>query len=86
MTGNTSSNAFKITPGGVITEIIDGTGDGASNQLFFPEAIAVDRSGNVYVTGLFSDNAFKITPGGVITEIIDFTGDGGPEILSMRLG
>ena len=60
----------------MITEIIDATGDGAGNTLNGPFGIAVDGSGNVYVTGDFSDNAFKITPGGVITEIIDGTGDG----------
>ena len=59
-----------------ITEIIDATGDGAGNPLFSPFDIAVDGSGNVYVTGLGTDNAFKITPAGGITEIIDFTGDG----------
>ena len=56
VTGRDSDNAFKITPGGVITEIIDITGDGA---------------GNVYVTGAGSENAFKITPAGVITWIIN---------------
>ena len=75
------SSVFKITPGGVITQIIDANGDGAGNELYSPSGVAVDGSGNVYVTGrsLFasaSDNAFKITPGGVITEIIDPTGDG----------
>jgi cysteine-rich repeat protein len=74
--GGLSDNAFKITPGGAITEIIDSTGDGIGNPLQFPQSIAVDDSGNVYVPGIESDNAFKITPGGVITEIIDSTGDG----------
>ncbi len=41
-----------------------------------PEGIAVDSSGNVYVTLGISDNVFKITPPGAITEIIDATGDG----------
>ena len=59
-----------------ITEIIDTTGDGLGNTLDYPWAIAVDGSGNVYVTGTNSDNAFQITPGGAITEIIDATGDG----------
>jgi len=72
-----TDKVFKITSGGVITEIIDGTGDGGGNTLTNPNSIAVDGSGNVYVTGSISDNAFKITPGGVITEIIDTTGDGG---------
>jgi hypothetical protein len=61
----------------VITEIIDATGDGAGNTLYWPVGIAVDSSGNVYLPGYGSNNAFKITPGGTITEIIDATGDGG---------
>ncbi len=76
VTGSYSDNAFKITPDGVITEIIGSTGDGMRNTLDEPFGIAVDDSGNVYVTGARSDNAFKITPDGVITEIIDSTGDG----------
>ncbi len=71
-----SHNAFKVTPTGIITEIIDSTGDGAGNALSRCFGIAVDASDNVYVTGWNSDNAFKITPAGVITEIVDQTGDG----------
>jgi hypothetical protein len=54
-------NAFKITPGGMITEIIDVTGDSEGNELTWGHGIAVDGSGSVYVTGLWSRNAFKIT-------------------------
>ena len=60
------SSTFKITPGGVITEIMDLVGHIA----------AIDGTGNVYVIGGDNDNAFKITQSGVITEIIDETGDG----------
>jgi len=42
-----------------ITQIIDATGDG-TNPLNDPYSIAVDSSGNVYVTGEDSNNAFKI--------------------------
>ena len=84
--GRTSDNAFKITPGGVISEIIDATGDGVGHTLRFPAGIAVDNVGNVYVSGLASDNAFKITPGGVISEIIDATGDGAGHTLDRPLG
>ncbi|MAB79728.1 MAG: hypothetical protein CMJ89_10295, partial [Planctomycetes bacterium] len=47
-----------------ITQIIDATGDGAGNTLGFPYGIAVDGSGNVFVTGSNTNNAFKVTPGG----------------------
>ena len=60
--GFSSSNAFKITPGGTITEIIDSTGDGAGNPLSLVFGIETDSSGNVFVSGLGSDNAFKIEP------------------------
>ena len=39
--GASSDNAFKITPGGVISQIIDATGDGAGNTLDDPFGIAV---------------------------------------------
>jgi hypothetical protein len=58
--GWASDNAFQITPGGVITELIDGTGDGMGNTLDSPTTIAVDGSGNVYVAGTSTDNVFKI--------------------------
>jgi len=74
--GFSSDNAFKITPDGVITEIIDRTGDGLGNTLERPGGIAADDSGNVYVSDTLTDNAFRITPDGVVTEIIDSTGDG----------
>ena len=64
MTG--SSNAFKISPGGTITEIIDATGDGAENVLDFPTGVALDAAGTVYLTGVQSDNAFAIPPATVV--------------------
>ncbi len=61
--GASSDNAFRITPVGTITEIIDASGDGAGNTLDGSHGIAVDDAGNVYVTGVDSDNAFCIAPG-----------------------
>jgi cysteine-rich repeat protein len=82
-----SSNAFQIDPNGVITQIIDSTGDGAGNGLSFPlHSVAVDGFGNVYVTGSNSNNAFKIDPNGVIAEIIDPNGDGAGNILDGTYG
>jgi len=56
-----------------ISEIIDSTADGG----FLAPAIAVDSSGNVYVTASPADKAFKITPGLSTSVIIDSTGDAG---------
>ena len=56
------NNAFEVTLDGVITEIIDLTGDGARNNLSGPVRIHVDSAGNVYVAGFLSSNAFKIRP------------------------
>jgi cysteine-rich repeat protein len=52
----------------VLTQIIDVTGDGAGATLQYPEGLAVDGNGNVYVAGGGSENVFKITPGGTVTE------------------
>jgi len=44
----------------VITEIIDSTGDGGGNPLFFPVGVLIDSAGNAFVTGNTSNNVFKI--------------------------
>jgi len=90
-----TNNVFKITPDGIITEIIDSTGDGLGNTVNCPRDIAVDSSGNVFVSTFCMSNAFKInTPGTcstsgtpcTITEIIDTYGDGSGNILSESSG
>ncbi len=60
VTGGYSDNAFKITPDGVTTQIIDSTGDGMGNTLDWARSTAVDNLGNAYITGFHSHNAFKI--------------------------
>ena len=67
---------FKITPGGLITQIADATGDGLGNVMTGPSSLAVDGTGNVFVSCELSDNVFRISPGGTITQIMDVTGDG----------
>ena len=87
--GRDSNNAFRITPGGVIEQIIDSTGDGGFNGLSAARWVAVDGSGNFYLTGAVSDNVFRIeasttcSTGGTpctITEIINEDGDGSSKL------
>jgi hypothetical protein len=71
--GQESDNVFRISPGGVVTEIIDAAGDGAGNPFSFPQQIAVDGAGTVYVVA-GSGNIFRITSGGTVSVFVDGTG------------
>jgi hypothetical protein len=72
----------KITSAGVVTTLAgsgsrgssDGTGAGASFN--DPIALAVDSSGNVYVTDQATNLIRKITPAGVVTTLAGNTGGG----------
>jgi sugar lactone lactonase YvrE len=62
------------------------SGDGSaatSAELNFPQATAIDSSGNIYVADLRSNRIRKITPAGIISTYAGngtagFSGDGGP--------
>ncbi len=71
VTGFDSNNAFKITPNGITTQIIDETGDGLGNPLRYPRNLRVSSSGNVYLIGESDTNVLRITPDGAITDIFD---------------
>jgi len=66
----------KVTPAGVVTTLaglagssgsIDGTGSAA--RFAYPRGVAVDSSGNVFVTDTNNDTIRKVTPGGVVTTL-----------------
>jgi sugar lactone lactonase YvrE len=66
----------KITSAGVVTTLAGmagslGTedGTGADARFYFPEGVAVDEAGNVYVADTSNRTIRKITPAGVVTTL-----------------
>ena len=70
----------KITPAGVVTTLAGsgavGSGDGAGSSatFYYPTGVAVDNSGNIYVTDLGGNTIRRVTSGGAVTTV---AGDGG---------
>lgn len=74
----------KITPGGLVTTLagiagsngnMDGIGTAASFN--YPSGVAMDGSGNLYVTETFNYDVRKITPAGAVTTFAGMAGSGG---------
>ena len=94
----------KVTPGGTITTYAGGgsgcsaqsddVGDGCpatSAELYWPNGVAVDASGNLYISDTSNNRIRKVTPAGIITTVAGngscaiqdaygncYSGDGGP--------
>ncbi len=76
-----NSTIRKITPAGVVSTLAgtaglsgstDGTGAAASFS--FPQGVATDNAGNVYVADAFNSTIRKITPPGVVTTLAGMAG------------
>jgi sugar lactone lactonase YvrE len=82
-TGN--ATVRKIAPNGVVSTIagrpmVSGATDGAGAQALFsgPRGIAVDSTGNIYVTDTNSNNTVRrITPAGIVTTLAGVAGAAG---------
>src|SRR5205814_1760118 len=79
---NDLGTVFKMTPAGVLTTLVQFTGNGATNKGANPHAALVrGTDGNFYGTtsaggaGNFG-TVFKMTPFGVLTTLLEFTNDG----------
>jgi sugar lactone lactonase YvrE len=76
----------KIDGTGIITTAAgrsDEGGAATSAQLNFPNAVAADQSGNLFIADTDSQRIRKVTPSGVVTTVagngaVGFAGDGGP--------
>lgn len=74
----------KITPAGAVSTLAGNAGNAGStdgtgtNALFnFPEGVAVDSSGNVYVADTGNHTIRRITPAGVVTTLAGFAANTG---------
>jgi sugar lactone lactonase YvrE len=71
----------KITPTGAVTTLagsgFQGSTDatGAAARFFFPQGIATDSAGNVYVGDTINETIRKITPAGVVTTLAGMAAD-----------
>ncbi len=82
----------KVSPDGTIATVAGGgtdyPGDGGAAtgaKLSFPNAVAVDGAGNLYIADNYHQRIREVSPGGIITTlagtgVAGYSGDGGPAI------
>jgi len=75
---NTSyGNITEITPGGVQSAF-------ESGLLFFPQALAFNISGDLFVAGYDTGNIYEITPDGTVSTFASGFGNGNPVALAFQ--
>ncbi len=72
----------KITPAGVVTTLAGGTygstdGTGSAARFYYPQGVAVDAKGNVYVADTNNHTIRKVTSAGVVTTLAGLPGQPG---------
>jgi sugar lactone lactonase YvrE len=79
-----NQNIRRITPGGTVTTLagtagVEGSTDGTANGALFnqPQGIAVDATGNIYVSDTNNCTIRKVTQAGVTTTIAGAVGQSG---------
>ena len=81
----------KVTPAGTITTVAGNgawgySGDGGpatAASVLYPEGVAVDAAGNLYIADTWKNRIRRVTPAGTITTVAGkgqsgYSGDGGP--------
>ena len=81
----------RVDASGIITRVVGSAlppdvGDGGlatDAVLAHPRSVAVDRSGNVFISDWNNNRVLRVTPGGIVstiagTKTLGFSGDGGP--------
>jgi uncharacterized protein (TIGR03437 family) len=89
----------KVAPSGIVTTVAgkgssgySGDGGPATDaQLWFPEGIAVDSEGNLFIADHANNRVRKVSPSGIITTVAGngsagFSGDGGPATSAQLYG